>query len=89
MKEYCTFPVSLSLTRGSQSILPPHQVFMLTNANIYFKGIREVPVNPVSQQANKNISLNMIDYLLQNTSVVYYSFYTCKTLKIWPTTSMY
>lgn len=62
---------------------------MLTNANIYFKGIREVPVIPVSQQANKNVSLNMIDYLLQNTSMVYYSFYTCKTLKIWPTTSMY
>lgn len=62
---------------------------MLTNANIYFKGIREVPVIPVFQQANKNVTLNMIDYLLQNTSMVYYSFYTRKTLKIWPTTSMY
>lgn len=62
---------------------------MLTNANIYFKAIREVPVILVSQQANKNVSLNMIDYLLQNISMVYYSFYTCKTLKICPTTSMF
>lgn len=62
IKEYRTFSVSLSVTRGSQSILPPHQLFMLTNANIYFKGIREFPVIPVSQQANKNVS--KYDWLL-------------------------